>query len=255
MKKIIACSLLGLGLSGAANAATIGPFSDWTSDSVGGTSPNWVNQEGRDTVRQTKNSNPSVYYQAGSNAQGSTFSGTFGVDGHNDDDFIGFVLGYQPNELKNTFADFWLIDWKAADQGKAGVGLTLSHVTHYNVANQYWEHNEGVHEVQSGFNFGSTGWEPKTEYSYDLTFTSDLIEMYLDGNLELSLTPAAVGLTTFADGAFGFYNNSQKQAYYSLDGVANISEVPLPAAAWLFAPVVAGVFGLKSRNKRKAKVA
>jgi hypothetical protein len=36
----------------------------------------------------------------------------------------------------------------------------------------------------------------------------------VDGNIELTITPADAGLSSFDDGAFSFYNYSQSQVLY-----------------------------------------
>ena len=240
MKKFLICSLLGLSISGTANATYSNYVTDWYSD--GSSSAYWY-VDANNVLNQTNNAGQSVAYQSNGSAINKSFSGSIGVNRTSDNDFIGFVLGYQDGELNSHSKnrDLWVIDWKGGNQwGMGSEGLALSHVT-----------KKGFDEVQRGATLANTGWEPKTSYDYDLNFGSDLIELFIDGKLELSLTAAAAGLTAFADGAFGFYNYSQANAFYSLDKSAALSEVPLPAAAWLFAPVLAGIFGLKKRSNRK----
>ena len=70
-------------------------LSGWTDDGGG----NWVLQAGNDSVLQTINGQPTVFYEAGSTAQGTALSGEITVQTTGDDDFIGFVLGYQAGNL------------------------------------------------------------------------------------------------------------------------------------------------------------
>lgn len=52
-------------------------------------------QPGNDSVLQTTNGNPTVFFEAGSNTQGTALAGQITPNSNWDDDFIGFVLGYQ----------------------------------------------------------------------------------------------------------------------------------------------------------------
>jgi hypothetical protein len=178
-----------------------GPTANWTVQGVN-----------NDSVFQSVNSGPSVFYEPGSNAQGTALSGTIRVETRSDDDFIGFVLGYQTGEINSTNADFWLIDWKQANQSPATVGMALSHVTGDLTAapgNDFWQHVGVVNEVQRAANLGATGWADLTTYAFDLTFTSTAIIVSVDGVEELNFSGS------FTDGAFGFYNYSQSSVRYA----------------------------------------
>lgn len=219
----------------------------------GGNAGIWNVQSGNDSVVQSQNGEPTVIFLPESNAQGTSLSGTIQVQTTSDDDFIGFVLGYQDGELNSTNADFWLIDWKQNTQPVSGgtgfAGLSLSHVTG-DIANgpnqsaSFWPHSSTVDEVQRAKNLGTRGWVDRTEYTFDLTFTDSLIEVYVDDELEISFAGS------FTDGAFGFYNYSQSNVKYAgiTEDVLPPSMVPLPASLPLMMAGV-GVLGLLRRRK------
>lgn len=208
---------------------------------------NWVVQPGNDSVLQTVNGDPTVFFEAGSNAQGTALSGTIKVETTGDDDFIGFVLGYQDGELNSTNADFWLIDWKQLDQGGGALdGLALSHVTG-DIANgggsfdTFWNHTGTVNEVQRATNLGSTGWADNTEYLFDLTFTSSQIQIKVDGVVELDYTGV------FTDGAFGFYNFSQNPVRYA--GITTaVIDAPEPSTIGFLALGLLGFTHLRRKQ-------
>lgn len=197
-------------------------LSTWVAE---GGSSNWMVQGAmNDSVFQTVNGDPTVFFDPTANAQGTALSGTITVETAGDDDFIGFVLGYQSGEISSAVSDFLLIDWKQGNQtfggfGLATAGLSISRVTGAglgaNPDTKFWNHSDpGIEELQRATNLGATGWADNTEYLFDLVFNSNLVEVFVDGILELSITSADAGVGAFADGSFGFYNYSQSRVRY-----------------------------------------
>lgn len=204
-------------------------LSDWQSE---GGSSNWNLQVGNNSVLQTVNGAPTIFYDQNTLAtQGTALSGTIEVQTTGDDDFIGFVLGYQPGSIFSESADFFLVDWKQGTQAGWDEGLAISYVRDGSNGNtgrtvgSYWQHTDGeVELITRATNQGATGWADNQVYEFGLTFTDSLIEIVLDGLTEISITPADVGgLSSFSDGAFGFYNYSQGNVLY-----AGITEAELP---------------------------
>lgn len=236
MLQKLASGSAALLMAGAVTAAPV-DLSTWTSDlhngpaATGGAT--WTVNSGtspNDSVFQTTNGSPTVFYEAGTNTQGTSLAGAITVETTSDDDFIGFVLGYDDNEINGGLTDFYLIDWKQRNQsfgtfGLGSEGLAISHVT--DPGRGFWGHDSasdpGVSEIARGTNLGSTGWADNQTYNFELTFTSSLIEVFVDSVLEISVTSADFGLANFDDGAFGFYNYSQSRVRY-----AGITEDVLP---------------------------
>lgn len=229
----------------------------WTvEDRAGRSVPNWDVAADKNSVQQRANSRPSVFFNGNESAQGRRLTGSFRITRTSDDDFAGFVLGFDAGELSGTAnpVDFWLIDWKQRDQywasggGTAKAGLALSHVTSAPASEgAFWVHNNGVAEVQRASTLGSTGWVKDQTYLFDIVFAPTLIEVKVDGVTELSYSSAAHG-SRFSDGAFGFYNYSQDNVIYA--GVTETTaNVPVPASL----PLLAGAFGaLALRRKRRS---
>lgn len=224
----------GLCLSTLTQAALV-DLSTWSAEGAG----SWSLQAGNDSVYQSINGDPTVFF-SGVDSQGLSLSGEITVQTSNDDDFIGFVLGYNAGDLNNANADYLLIDWKQGDQtyyGSATAGLAISRITDVMDLSSFWNHGTttGFEELQRGTTLGNTGWSDNTTYSFDLVFTSSLVQVFVDGNLELNVAGS------FADGSFGFYNYSQSDVLY-----AGITEDIAPPQANVTEPATLGILALSS---------
>lgn len=196
-------------------------------------------QPGNHSVLQTINGQPTVFFEDGTNARNTAISGEITVKTSSDDDFIGFVLGYQNDELRSASADYWLIDWKQGNQTSGGsfapAGLALSHVTDGTVENSFWGHFGGVNEIARATTLGSTGWVDFTTYDFNIVHTASLIEVKVNGVVELSVSNVDAGVTEFGDGAYGFYNYSQSNVEYAGITQVVVPSVPEPSTLAIFA--------------------
>jgi hypothetical protein len=217
--------MIWVALAASATHAVPVDLSGWSvEEAAGSPAANWqVQGAGNDSVFQSVNSRPSFFFDSGANAQGTSLSGEITVETTSDDDFIGFALGFDAGEATGAATDFILIDWKQLDQGGAGcpasssgAGLAISRVTASTFGEcQYWSHNEGITEIARATNLANTGWNDNQTYMFDLVFTANLIQVAVDGILELSISAADAGVAAFDDGAFAFYNYSQSNVRYA----------------------------------------
>lgn len=220
-------------------------LSGWTAEGDG----RWQVASDDNSVTQTINGAPTVFFSSGSEAQGTELNGTI-MSRDGDDDYVGFVLGYDAGELNGTDVDFWLIDWKQRNQNYKGsrayAGLSLSHVTGdtSSAGTDFWTHSGTVQEVQRGATLGSTGYVRNALNEFSVVFTKTLIEVAVNGTVELSYAG------NFEDGAFGFYNFSQRNvAYQGITADPVPSQVPLPATGLLLmAGLGAGAFVRRRRG-------
>ena len=82
--------------------------------------------------------------------------------------------------------------------------MAISRVTKELTDAATWTHSsiDGVTELQRATTLGDRGWTDGQTYNFEITFTSTLVEVFIDGVKELSVS----GI--FNDGAYGFYNFS-----------------------------------------------
>ena len=187
-------------------------------------------------VLQTVNGNPTFFVSPNAFIN-TTIDGKFKVETSSDDDFIGFVFGFQKPTASNgddeTDFDFLLFDWKQTSQSSGGCtaqrGLNLVRVdgtfttADYNPG--FWCHQDSPPTFDVwGTNYSSTrGWADNTEYDFELIYETGRIKITIKGGtgdfqtglVVFNLVPSDVGLTEFPVGRFGFYNYSQGTVRYA----------------------------------------
>lgn len=244
-KTLIASLTLGTLIAAPAMAALV-DLTTWTAEGSG----TWAVAGDTHSVFQSVNGSPTVFY-SDFDGMGKALSGKIRVETTTDDDFIGFVLGFDPGDVTASTTDFILVDWKQATQANGGctgsLGLAVSHVTGGLPNNSgTWCHNgTTITELARATSLGATGWADNTEYSFDLIFNASNIEVWVNGTKELDVNGS------FSDGRFGFYNYSQQSVRYSAieeDVAPPTGNIPEPSIAALMG---LGLLGLVAVRRRK----
>jgi len=266
---VLAFALNGL-IAETVDAAPV-DLNTWTAESYPAVSSfdagNWVVASDGSSVEQTVNGQPTLFF-SDFDAFGTELTGKIKVDTSGDDDFIGFVLGFDPGDTSNTDADFLLVDWKQGTQffnfgspsttpgSTAFEGLAVSRVTGIPTADELWGHVDfsensdgGVEELQRGTTLGSTGWDDFVEFEFTFDFGPSDLEVFVNGVKELDIAGS------FDNGRLGFYNFSQSTVNYSAFEVEEGSfdpeptpvSVPVPAG-WMF--LAGGLLGLGALTRR-----
>lgn len=209
-------------------------LSHWQAERYGNSSANWVVNDAGTFVTQTRNTDPSVFY-SDFPIKGADITGTIRVNSSSDDDFIGFVIGYEPGDFENENAEFLLLDWKRGDQRlgrgctSAGIGLrglALSKVIGRPTSREYWAHqnyessctdlNNGVIELARGKSLGRSGWARKRTYEFRFNYTESNVKVWVNDNLEIDVDGE------FKTGSIAFYNFSQGGVVYGGYTINNI---------------------------------
>ncbi len=198
-------------------------FNTWSQEGHG-VNGNWLVQGGGTSVFQTINGDP-TFYVSPDTFINVIIQGTIAINdnaGNPDDDFVGFVFGYQQPDVNPNQYDFWLFDWKAQDQtynlsNNVGYeGYALTRVQGYipqgsfNYLDAFWSRINSPESISLATNYGpGLGWNNQNSYDFTLVYTSTRVTIYIDNNVIFDLPGC------FEAGRFGFYNYSQPRVRYS----------------------------------------
>lgn len=136
-----------------------------------------------------------------------------GLGGRRDDDFIGFVFGFQDE------SHFYVFDWKRSAQQVPGFtaqrGMTVKVVesdTDLELG-ELWSSTGVGDRIRTLFPANDIPWENFTEYGFDLTFNEGRFKIVVTAG-DTVLETIEIVDSTYTNGSFGFYNNSQSEVVY-----------------------------------------
>lgn len=182
---------------------------------------NWVVAAGGGSVLQTVNGDP-TFFVGGASQIDTTLRGKIRVETTGDDDYVGFVLGYQAPLGTGNDMNYLLFDWKQASQASGGFtaqeGFSLNRVngTITNYLPGFWGHTDSTGFDNLATNYGSTlGWVDNVEYDFSILYQSNRVRIDIAGGAFGTGTTVFDVAGVFQAGAFGFYNYSQSMVRYS----------------------------------------
>jgi len=210
---------------------------------------NWVIENNGTTARQTENALASILL-GDFDFVDAQIEGTWRLDDDYDDDFMGFVFGFQ------NPGQFYLFDWKQNDQlsteggGFASQGMNLRLIDAgpdgTPGTTDLWATGADAGPYVEFLRQNNLPYSDFVDYTFRLNFQPGQFEItILEGNTILENW--LVEDDTYTSGQFGFYNLSQNDVLYSGFMLDNdppaIGEVPVPVPA-SFALMTVGLLGL-----------
>ena len=115
----------------------------------------------------------------------------------------------------------------------------------------------GITFTKFGDPLVNDGWEDNVEYDFELTYTANSIEIFIQGGTgtfatqqqiyDLNIGDLPAGTfpgDVFPSGRFGFYNNSQEDVRYR----SFTAVIPEPTAVLPITVAIAGLFGRRRRR-------
>ncbi|XP_042888974.1 cartilage oligomeric matrix protein-like isoform X2 [Penaeus japonicus] len=182
------------------------------------TPPVWVVYDNGAEIHQIVNSDPGLAV-GDAVMEDLDFEGTFFVEDKSDDDFVGFVFGYQSN------AKFYVVMWKKRDQrayGLANKGVTLKLVdstTGPSVAlrDALWLSGSTPNQAKLLWQDTSIGWEPSVAYRWKLHHRPGIgtIRFYLYKGDSQVMDSRNIYDHTLQGGRMGLFCFSQEKIIWS----------------------------------------
>jgi RHS repeat-associated protein len=204
--------LLGALPTGGGETVNLGPWTPTQYELNSQANANWVKDATNTVVTQTVNADAS-FLLSDFNLSNAQMEGTWRVNTNNDDDFIGFVFGYQNS------GRFYLFDWKQGSQNDSlgfaerGMSLKVFNAATPLTGRDFWPTAGNGARVRTLYH-NTIPWNEFTDYQFTLRFYPGEIKIIVKQGANV-LADFTVNDATYTGGRFGFYNYSQEQVRYS----------------------------------------
>lgn len=195
----------------------------WTAENVcnPGFDPTpWNVQAGGTEVRVNLNNNCTSIFRGG--VGGSRIDLTISQtppDG--DNDYFGFLLGYDIGDLTNPSAEYLAVEWSGwtSDPNNIIRGLALMYVSGpvgaVAIPSRASVPGSVVRELARARTLGNQAWAAGSTHDFHVDlYAPDRLIIRVGDSVEFNLEPADVGLCEFPSGGIAFYNFSQANVMY-----------------------------------------
>lgn len=174
----------------------------------------WLLSESNTVVIQTVNADGSIYLSP-FDVQSDRIQGSWRVDTSFDDDFMGFVFGFQDTE------HFYLFDWKQLNQNlttgvfaEQGMTVKAFHADSPLTARDFYATQSlDTNRVRTLYH-NTIPWKDFTNYEFLLEFFPGHFVITVTQGTNV-LDTITINDSTYTTGKFGFYNYSQDQVRYA----------------------------------------
>lgn len=187
------------------------------------------------SVLQTINGQP-TYFVSDTDYFNRLIEGTLTVKTTGDDDYIGFVFGFNGSD------DYLLFDWKQNNQSSGLEGFTLSRITGSDI--NLWGHTGNDLEILASSYSTSLGWRDLQSYEFSLDYSAARTIISIDDETIFDIAG------DFNSGQFGFYNYSQAYVNYSGFVEEQSAVVPEPSTFVFMCIGLVGVAALRKKQHR-----
>jgi hypothetical protein len=210
IKGILASSMLFAPL---AMAEVVSDLGDWVVEDADTADAIWTYDENENSWYQTVNTGDmTILYDPSGESLGKAITGTISVQTTSDDDYIGFVVGYNPGDKNIDDAGYMLLSWKQSQQSNLDIGMELFYAEE--PLSLSYLYSGGKTGVVASNDYESVGWQDFVEYSFDIAYSESYLAIYVNDELQYSVTPGDAGIESFEEGSFGFYNFSQSNVLF-----------------------------------------
>ena len=172
----------------------------------------WIFDVGNTVATQIVNADASILV-GDFNLANDQMEGTWRVNSNQDDDFVGFVFGYQDAQ------HYYLFDWKKLNQddplgmAERGMSVKVVNADSPTIAADLWPTAGNANRVRTLFH-NNIPWEEFTDYKFTLEFHPGMFTITVKRG-DVVLEAVTLVDNTYRSGRFGFYNYSQEQVQYS----------------------------------------
>ncbi len=173
-------------------------LADWSSVGAG----IWTLSNADLTIRQTENQ-PDLYYLTPYEILNKSVTFSMGVSGDTDNDYIGFVMGYEDS------SNYYYFSWTKSESSE-GTSPTDGW-------NLYRKEDGVVSTLATDQSDYTKGWEIDVDYDVTVSYSSGKMSIHLQGGSQAFSIGATI--TTIEDdlpsGKFGFFGSSQAGMNFS----------------------------------------